>query len=64
MRLAVCLLAAGFVLAGCASGGPSDSDQQKMIKEWSPENVAREYEKKGMQKEADEVRRSSSMSQQ
>ncbi len=51
-----CLIFAAWVLAGCSST-PSDSDQQKMVKDWSPENVAKAYEEKGMHKEAEEVRR-------
>jgi len=43
---------------------PSDADQQKMANDWSPENVAKEYEKKGMFKEAEEVRRSAKSGQQ
>ena len=62
IRFAVALLAV-IAIAGCTTT-PSDSAQQEMIKEWSPENVAREYEKKGMQKEADEVRRSAQQGQQ
>ncbi len=42
---------------GCASSTPTDADQQKLAKEFSAENVAKEYEKKGMMKEAEEVRK-------
>ncbi len=48
----------GMMLAGCASGGPTDSDQQKLAKDFSPETVAKEYEKQGKHEEAAEVRRS------
>lgn len=59
------LLAVGAgVLAGCASGGPSDADQQALAKDFSAENVAKEYEKKGMTKEAEEVRNSAKRDQQ
>ena len=51
------LLACAFALSGCVGSTPSDADQQKLVKDWSPENVAKAYEAKGMQKEADEVRR-------
>lgn len=52
------VLALGIgVSAGCSQGTPSDAEQQQMIKDWSPEKVAQEYEKKGMLKEAEEVRR-------
>lgn len=57
------LTIAAAMLAGCSGGTPSDSDQQKMIKDWSPENVAKEYEKAGKVKEAEEVRRNAKMDQ-
>ncbi len=57
MRPLVVLLAAATVLGGCVGSTPSDSEQQQLANEWSPENVAREYEKQGKLKEAEEVRR-------
>jgi PBP1b-binding outer membrane lipoprotein LpoB len=62
MRRIAPLLLGALVMAGCSST-PSDAQQQEMVKEWSPENIAKEYEKKGMQKEADEVRRSAQQDQ-
>lgn len=52
------LLLAVLAIGGCSAGGPSDADQQKLAKDFGAENVAKEYEKKGMMKEAEEVRRS------
>jgi hypothetical protein len=60
----VALLLLCTFLYGCGPSLPSDADQQRLAKDWSPENVAKEYEKKGMQKEADEVRRSAQQGQQ
>jgi len=57
MRLVIALAAVVALLGGCGPSLPSDSAQQQMAKDWSPENVAKEYEKKGMYKEAEEVRR-------
>lgn len=57
------LLLAVCVIGGC-SGSPSDSDQQALAKEWSPENIAKEYEKQGKHAEAEEVRRSAEQGQQ
>lgn len=62
MRRLAPLLLIALVMGGCSST-PSDAQQQEMVKEWSPENIAKEYEKKGMQKEADEVRRSAQQQQ-
>lgn len=55
-------IALAIVVAGCAST-PSDADQQKLVEDWAPEKVAQEYEKKGMMKEAEEVRRSAKLDQ-
>ena len=64
MKRLLALVVASAVVGGCVSGGPTDSDQQKLAKDFSAENVAKEYEKKGMQKEAEEVRRSAQRDQQ
>lgn len=40
-----------------SAGTPSDSAQQQLAKDWSPEKVAEAYEKAGKHKEAEEVRR-------
>lgn len=63
MRRALMLLAGAAILSGCSGGTPSDADQQKMIQEWSPENVAKEYEKQGKMAEAEEVRRNAKADQ-
>ncbi|HRK21535.1 MAG TPA: hypothetical protein PLX06_06995 [Fimbriimonadaceae bacterium] len=63
MRRWLMLLAGAAILVGCSGGTPSDADQQKMIQEWSPENVAKEYEKQGKMAEAEEVRRTAKMGQ-
>src|ERR1700733_2544077 len=54
----------GAVLVGCGASGPSDSDQQKLAKEYSPENVAAAYDKAGKHKEAEEVRKTAAAGQQ
>jgi len=61
MRYFVVLLI-GLLLAGGCSNTPSDSAQQQLAKDWSPEKVAEAYEKAGKHKEAEEVRRSAKQS--
>lgn len=56
MRKGLLFLVIGLIASGCASG-PSDADQQRLAKDFSAENVAKEYEKQGKFKEAEEVRR-------
>lgn len=63
MRKGLLFLVVGLVAVGCASG-PSDGDQQKLAKDFSPENVAKEYEKQGKFKEAEEIRRNAKLGQQ
>lgn len=63
MRKLVGLGMIAAILTGCAASGPSDADQQKLSKDFSAENVAKEYEKKGMMKEAEEVRRNAQKGQ-
>lgn len=53
-----------FAAVACGPKEPSDADQQQLAKDFSPENVAREYEKKGMMKEAEEVRRNAKSGEQ
>ena len=56
---ALLVLFIAIPIIGCGSGKtPTDADQQALAKDFSAENVAKEYEKKGMMKEAAEVRRS------
>ncbi|AIE87996.1 hypothetical protein [Fimbriimonas ginsengisoli] len=64
MRRLGILLVAGLMVVGCSASGPSDADQQKLAKDFSPENVAKEYEKQGKMKEAAEVRASMKQGQQ
>ena len=51
------MAALAVAMIGCASSGPSDADQQQLAKDYSPENVAAEYDKAGKHEEAEEVRR-------
>lgn len=64
MRVLLAALLSAAVVGGCVQSTPSDSEQQSMIKEWSPEKVAQEYEKQGKHAEAEEVRRSAQQGQQ
>ena len=63
MRYMALLLLGVLILAGCSTG-QSDSAQQQLAKEWSPEKVAEAYEKAGKHKEAEEVRRGMQQGQQ
>lgn len=63
MKHLALILIGALVLGGC-SNTPSDSDQQKLAKDWSSENVAQAYEKAGKHAEAEEVRRSAKQGQQ
>ena len=63
MRYLAVLLLSLMIVGGCSST-PSDSAQQQMAKDWSPEKVAEAYEKAGKHKEAEEVRRSAQQGQQ
>jgi hypothetical protein len=64
LRWLIGALVAAFVIVGCGPSTPSDADQQKMVKDWSPEKVAEAYEKAGKHKEAEEVRRQAQQSPQ
>jgi hypothetical protein len=60
MRFAALFLLCLTVTGGCVGSGPSDADQQKLAKDWSPDKVAEAYEKAGKHAEAEEVRRNAS----
>lgn len=64
MRYLASLAACACMIVGCSGGAPSDSDQQKLANDWSPEKVAEAYEKQGKHAEAEEVRRGAHQSQQ
>gem|GEM_PF-4625956 len=65
LTISIALFASVLVAAvGCGPKEPSDADQQKMAQDFSSENVAKELEKQGKQKEADELRRGAGRDQQ